>query len=241
MSMLSGLKGHYSMFGVRGVLANVSHRLIHWPTQLTCTPKGMRPLYLRLRTSDVSVYSDIIVRGEYKLDLPGFEPKIIVDAGANCGMASVVYANAYPEARIIAIEPDRSNFEMLVKNVRAYPNVTPIHAALWHEDGEVSLSGCDDAYEKWGIHAVQGSGVRALTVETLMREHQIQAIDLFKVDIEGGEKELFRNAPWMSKVKLLCIELHDRLIPGCREPVTKSAKGFRSWENGELTFFSSMA
>lgn len=236
MSLIDGLRDYYKVFGIRGVLAATSHRLTHRPEEITAYTLR-HPIHLRVRTSDVSVYRDVVLSREYDLRLPDFHPQTIVDAGANCGMASVFYANTYPDARIIAVEPDPSNFAMLVKNTRAYPNVTPVHAALWSSDGELQLTG-GDAFEKWGIQTIEGSGVRAITIDTLMREHGLQSIDLLKVDIEGAEKEVFKIAPWMSQVKLLVIELHDRFAPGCRSVVEHSAKGFRARECGELTVFS---
>lgn len=237
MSIRAGLEAYYDTLGVRGVLAIASHRVMHWPEELTVrAPSARYSIRVRVRTSDLSLYRSILLGNEYDLGLPDFQPRTIIDAGANCGMASIYYANKYPEAKIIAIEPDRSNYDMLVKNTRNYPYVIPFHGALWHENGQVRLTG-GNSFDKWAIQAVEGSGVRAVSVEALMKAYRFESIDLFKIDIEGGEKELFKNAPWMSKVKVLCIELHDRFIPGCREAVEGFTQGFESFERGELTFY----
>jgi tRNA1(Val) A37 N6-methylase TrmN6 len=45
----------------------------------------------------------------------------IVDAGANIGMASIFFAQKYPDAKIIAVEAEASNFAMLARNVQPYP------------------------------------------------------------------------------------------------------------------------
>jgi len=65
------------------------------------------------------------------------EPDVIVDAGANIGLASICFANKYANATIIAVEPEQSNFELLEENVAPYPNIVPVQAALWYEDSEV--------------------------------------------------------------------------------------------------------
>ena len=66
-------------------------------------------------------------------------PPVIIDAGANVGLSAVFYANRFPNARIIAIEPEPSNYEMLKRNVVPYSNVTPVQAALWKENGPLRL------------------------------------------------------------------------------------------------------
>ncbi|MEZ6091277.1 MAG: hypothetical protein R3C05_25325 [Pirellulaceae bacterium] len=47
------------------------------------------------------------------------------------------FAMRFPSARILAIEPEDANFELLLKNVERYPNITPIQAALWNRDESV--------------------------------------------------------------------------------------------------------
>jgi FkbM family methyltransferase len=46
---------------------------------------------------------------------------LIVDVGANTGAASLYAHRAFPDARIVAVEPDRQNFELLVANAAGFP------------------------------------------------------------------------------------------------------------------------
>ena len=57
--------------------------------------------------------------------------KYIVDAGANCGLVSIFFANLYPDATIISVEAHPGNFLALKRNAAAYPNIQPIKAAVW--------------------------------------------------------------------------------------------------------------
>ena len=43
--------------------------------------------------------------------------KTILDLGANIGFYTVPFRYLQPNARIVAIEPDKENFAMLLKNV----------------------------------------------------------------------------------------------------------------------------
>jgi FkbM family methyltransferase len=215
--------------------------MIGRPKEITAQPMGIsHPVHLRLRTSDVSLYQDVLLRKEYAMELP-FTPLTIVDAGANAGIATLYYANKYPEAKIVAVEPELSNFRALVKNCRNYSRVVPVQAALWNKDGEVHLGQPNEAgtdYNKWAFQVVdKGLAVRAITMNTLIAEAGIESIDLLKMDIEGAEREVFESGEWMSKVRAVAIELHDHIKPGCRLAVQAFTKGWKSWQRGEIVFF----
>jgi FkbM family methyltransferase len=181
------------------------------------------------------------LRGEYAFDLP-FSPKSIVDAGANIGMASIYFAQRFPNAKVIAIEAEALNFAALVRNVRPYPSIIPIHAALWNRDGEIGVSQPDPATGsggEWAFVTHEGSGVkvRAIGMRTLMKEMQIRSVDLLKVDIEGAEKEVFEACDWMDDIRCLMIELHDRFKPGCSEAVNSVVQGYSKLQRGETTLY----
>jgi FkbM family methyltransferase len=65
-------------------------------------------------------------------------------------MASIFYANRYPAARVVAVEAEASNYAALVTNARAYPNIVPIHAALWRTDGQVEVFPPWPQWMGWG-------------------------------------------------------------------------------------------
>jgi FkbM family methyltransferase len=242
MSIREGIAGYYGNFGLGGVLAIAAYRLFGQPKEITVRPVGIRnPVHLRVGTTDVSTYGEILLRGEYDFDLP-FSPKAIVDAGANIGMASIYFVHRYPEAKIIAVEAEASNFAVLARNVKPYPAIVPVHAALWNQDGEISVSKPDPASGasgNWGFVTRQGAGakVRAITMRTLMEEMQIQTVDLLKVDIEGAEKEVFEACDWIEGVRCFMIELHDRFRQGCSEAVSSVAQGFSKTQRGETSLY----
>jgi len=121
MSVREALTGYYRNFGLRGVFTISAFRLFRRPVEITGRPPGIRhPVHLRVWTTDTSTYAEVLLRGEYAFDLP-FSPRIILDAGANIGMASIYFTHRYPEARIIAVEAEASNFAVLERNVRPYP------------------------------------------------------------------------------------------------------------------------
>ena len=95
--------------------------------------KGIdRYVTIRAGTTDLTCLQKVFVWEEYKLPFD-LRPRLIVDAGANIGMATIYYSYWYPNAKIVAIEPEQSNFEILRRNCENLPNVIPIQGALWPE------------------------------------------------------------------------------------------------------------
>ena len=68
---------------------------------------------------------------------------------------------------------------MLCQNVRRYPNITAIHAALcWNSEGYISVS-CspEEPLGHWGFVVVGDAGdVRAITLPSLMRDFDLNYI-----------------------------------------------------------------
>jgi FkbM family methyltransferase len=241
--MLHEIKFYWSAAGVLGVLGAITGKVTHRPVLMKETSPDLGfPVYLRLPSSDLSAFKQVVVERLYDF-VTATEPRTIVDAGANIGCAAIYFASRYPESRIIAIEPESSNFAMLRKNVAPYPNVMPIQAALWDADEEIDL--VDPGFGKWGFMTESNprqesrnkfhQRVRAITVNSIMSEFKLSQIDILKVDIEGAEREVFRSAAsWIGKVDAIVIELHEHLKAGCESSFYDATKGFdEPWRQGE--------
>lgn len=244
MQLLKTIRWYLSLFGVRGLLLAVKGRIFNQQPEITVTPGGMmHPVRLRLRSSDMGVFRQVFMLSEYSCGLSK-SPRVIVDAGANIGLSTVYYANKYPQARVIAIEPEKSNFALLVRNAAAFHNVIPVRAALWNEERKISL--VDPGQGFYGFQTTDDdmsstrvvAKVPGLTMNKLMRDYAIGHIDILKIDIEGSEIELFENASsWIGRVGTIAIELHDRIRDGCSASFYAAARGFTyGFRRGETTF-----
>jgi FkbM family methyltransferase len=247
MSLLTGPRMYYSLLGPFGVALGAKSRFLSTPIQIGVEIAGIRhPVNLRLRTSDVWLCKQILVDSQYDCGV-SLRPRVIVDGGANIGLASIFYANKYPEARIIAVEPEQSNFEMLEKNVSSYPNVLPIRAALWNKNQDLYTSATTPGHHAYQVQEQQVRGrnsicnsIRGLSLQGLMADLGIQHIDLLKVDIEGSEKEVFcDSAGWIGHVGMIAIEIHDWMRSGCGESVYAATTDFElKWKHGETSYFA---
>lgn len=139
------------------------------------------------------------------------EPRLIVDAGANVGYVSVYYANRYPDARIVALEPDDRNFALAQQNCAGYPSIELLRAGLWPHDARLSTVEPDVGYKSWGIRTEEtnSGGIEGVSIPTLLGRLGEERIDLLKLDIEGAEIPLFANADdWLPCVGIVLIETH---------------------------------
>ena len=196
---------------------------------ITLQVDGVRhPLYCR--SGDLYVFLEVFGKkfGEvYDPALTG-APRLIVDGGANVGFASAMFANRFPEARIVSIEPDEKNCNVFRKNCSAYSNVKLLHAALWYRPGRMKIENPDDA--SFLFRVTEGGddsgGIPALTLSDIIASENAEVIDILKLDVEGAEKVLFEHGDhWLRRVRLMIMELHDGYVPGCSNALFTAIDG----------------
>lgn len=211
-------------------------------------PGCRAPVHLRVPSSDVPTYKQVFVDREYDFHA-ATPPAVIVDAGANIGLAAVAFANRFPDARIIAIEPEAGNFALLTRNTAAYPNVVPVRAALWHTVTDLDL--IDPGLGYWGFMTGAAGAADALpgvvrdrvpttTIDRLLADYGLARIDILKIDIEGAEREVFMDTTsWLPRVDALIVELHERMKTGCNRSFYLGSPGFaHEWSQGEHVYLS---
>lgn len=229
------LRNSYNMFRITGFWGVVTKKPLLKPffhllskfginlnkKYLKLNVKGYdNPVFFRYGSSDPRVFTQIFLWEEYSCVGNLEEPKIIIDCGANVGYASVYFLNKYPNAHVIAIEPDRENFKLCEKNLSGYPGrVSLIKSAIWSHQTGLSIYKKDDwgdAYE-WGIQVKECQEGRepdiyAIGIDDLLENYGLTSIDLLKIDIEGAEAIVFskNHEKWLDKVKNIVIELHGK-------------------------------
>lgn len=196
-------------------------------------PETDRTISLRSISSDIATYNQIFIHHEYDIRstkhatmfLERMENRkgsvLVIDCGANVGCGAAWFALQFPDARIIAIEPDLENWNLLRHNVKQFPNAEALHAAVWSTETEVVISNPDArpwAYQTEEVNVDAGEKVgdviKAITLNSLIDRCDPTATVIVKMDIEGAEREVFsQNTSWLDRVDLLIIEPHDNLFP----------------------------
>lgn len=176
---------------------------------------------VRLRDeADQSVAAEIFNLREYRIaeEIIASTALPIVDVGAHSGMFTL-YARALNKtARIIAIEPEPENLKRLEEHCREnnVTNVKVVAGALAGTIGKRQLEVSTDSHNHKLTFALDNEN--ALTVQAYDWEHLLKlcpkGIGLMKMDIEGGEYEVFLAAKTdeLALIQALVMEYHD--LPG---------------------------
>ena len=185
---------------------------------------------IRNNPFDFATLEEVILKEDYNLNID-FTPSTIIDGGANIGLTSVFFASKYPQANIVAVEPEEENFEMLRKNTKNYGRVELIRAGIWSHPAILSVideGKGNNSFTVTEILSSQADSINAISIYDIMQERSWDTIDILKLDIEGAEKNVFESGyeQWLPKVKVLIVELHDRMRSGCSETVFKAVSQF---------------
>ncbi len=89
--------------------------------------------------SDFQVLNEILVQRIYEFGLPKSAPSVILDLGAHMGTSVLFFRERFPDARIVALEPDPRTFERLRQNVGRLPAVELRRKAVTPEPGSVEF------------------------------------------------------------------------------------------------------
>lgn len=160
---------------------------------------------------------EIFTRHSYYFETDQEQP-LIIDGGAHIGLATLYFKMLYPQARVLAFEPQPDNFALLQQNVadNLLSDVTLFPAALADQVGTRHLH-FDATEEQWLSSASFLAGAwtgsqktTSVAVSTLpLSQFLTEPISLLKLDTEGAEQMILQAAA--SKLKMveqMKIEYH---------------------------------
>jgi FkbM family methyltransferase len=195
--------------------ANASARPV--PVHLRGLPG--REVHIRPGTADVAVVRDLMMKQPHlppdTVELG--DVRLVWDLGAHIGLASLDYAERWPNARVVAVELEPKNAAVCRLNLAQLgERCEVIEAAVWASDGEVRIGLESDDGDTNAFRAESGSdgggrAVTALSLDTLLtRTSGEDPVDLCKLDIEGAERRVLReHTDWARRVRTLAVEVHD--------------------------------
>lgn len=183
------------------------------------------------------LYGEVVTEDIYRLKQLRFVPDIIFDFGANVGIFTRYARELFPEALIVAVEPDKGNIDWFRRHT-SMEGVVLLEKAIGH--GKVFrhkqyINGAHESYVNAGPGYPFGksefSDYEETEVSSVM-PHEIinfyldkcpSCKSVLKMDIEGNENVVFNNLNSiraMKKIDYVSIELHRiSLVPQQQDDV----------------------
>jgi FkbM family methyltransferase len=184
-------------------------------------PKYNYEFYCRINKDDFIVmtrHEDVII--EY------FTPKegdIVVDIGAYIGLYTIIASKRVgANGKVIAIEADPSNFEMLNRNIKVnqLTNIISLNNAVYSKETKLKLYLPGEELGHTTYNTVMSDRaknedkfveVSANTLDYLLQLKEITDVNWVKIDVEGAEFEVLKGAHNLllnSRNIVILVEVH---------------------------------
>jgi FkbM family methyltransferase len=132
------------------------------------------------------------------------ESRIVFDVGANVGLYSLLAGSVNPQSKVYAFEPTLELTAILQRNIELNGmqniSVEPVAVGDSERMGFLRLcAGSDGSNEGMNYLSTDKKGesdlpVAVVSLDSYCQSHNIEQIDLIKMDIEGGEYEALLGA-----------------------------------------------
>jgi FkbM family methyltransferase len=186
-------------------------------------PKYDYEFYCRINKDDfkiMTIHEDDIIKR--------FTPKegdIVIDIGAHIGLYTIISSKRVgAQGKVVAIEADPENFEMLNSNIKLnqLTNVIPLNYAVYSKEtkiklylpsGESGFTKYNTIMPNWINTQEKFVEVNANTLDYLLQLNKIrqEEVNWIKIDVEGAEFEVLKGATNVlskSKDVAILMELH---------------------------------
>lgn len=180
---------------------------------------------IRANTSDKLIISEVWELREYN-DSSNLAIKPdykVVVIGAQIGVYTVLAAKKAYRGKIYSYEPYPESFSLLRENVvlNHLKNVRLFNMAVSGTTGNKILyvsrsnTGAHSLFPDSGKRRVE---VKTITLDKLISDNKLKAIDLLKIDVEGSEYEIILKASdkTLKKIRRIIMEYHDHIVPGMK-------------------------
>ncbi|WP_198164543.1 FkbM family methyltransferase [Rhodoplanes sp. Z2-YC6860] len=147
---------------------------------------------------------------------------VIFDVGANDGAKIKIAQQRFPAGRIVAFEPHPKTFSRLQENMKTAENVELVNFALGSEQGAKTMF----EYDQSDINSLVPDApyavrfnkkctqipVQCTTIDQFCSTHEVDQIDILKIDTEGFDLDVLRGASAMlmqGSIQFIYFEFYD--------------------------------
>ncbi len=161
----------------------------------------------------------------------------VFDVGAHLGKYTKLFSLLVGDrGKVYAFEPSESSFRKLASAARSFnhANVVLVNKAVYSENGSVLLNEFAEEYSSWNslglphmekpkdpattVPIERSVRVGAVALDAFCRQHNINAIDYLKLDVEGSELEVLVGASRLLENKAIGhvqFEISKPMLEGC--------------------------
>lgn len=186
-----------------------------WTVRVRVVRRGHRLSVALGQYQDLEVVRELYLDGEYPDELGIADPDVIVDLGANIGLALLDLRLRYPDARLIGIEPDPIAFNTLRLNTASDANVQILPIAVGGTDGLRTFYSSPESVVSGFVQTrsfQKPIPVFTRSLDSLMQDMGLSEIDLLKIDVEGAEEEILASCSRLPDVRAIVGELHTHAL-----------------------------
>ena len=182
-----------------------------------------RPLLKFITRGGMDVWSikETILDGFYtRYGVPIRDGWNVLDVGAGIGDFCIYAAYGNPNTTVYAYEPFLESYKLLVRNINlnGFEKIFPVNSAIWGSDGTLQLDTSSgeplkimslDAGEEEDISKFVK--VKAISLAQVLAQHEIDMLDIMKLDCEGAEYEVLMNSSVevFNRIDRIIMEYHD--------------------------------
>ena len=180
-------------------------------------PKNFKYKIYYRKSGDYGACSHLFTEG-YRIVNNSNENLNIFDLGANIGIETIRFKFFHPHSKIIAVEPEIKNFDILKKNCEFYKDIFLENSAIGNKIGKQFIhhknlsNKSQNSNESFYIsHETNLNPINVITIPQLLQKYDLNRIDILKCDIEGYERMLFDHSceEWLPKVNCIIFESPD--------------------------------
>lgn len=198
----------------------------------------LHEIFVRREYDTKFFLADKGIREEYESILTSGKTPLILDLGANVGVASIFFSNKYPSAKVVGLEPSEKNANLAQSNLAKLANAEVICSAVSSEDGEIDVFDPglgNNAFRTFGKEDDVVGKVQARSIPSLLAQYSPMTPFIVKIDVEGFESTLFHgDTSWIDSFKVIAIEIHDWMLPG--EAISSNLMKALGGKNRDLVF-----
>jgi len=154
-----------------------------------------------------------IINKKYLQIISNEKKPLFIDCGSNIGSSCEYFSRVFKNIYSILVEPNNISADFSKKNI-SNKNYTILNYAISSEQKIVQFDDTLEDNRSSNINPSSEKKIHTKTIDDILDNYNDFEPFIVKIDIEGYEKDLFKNNyDWINKFDVLIIEIHDWMIP----------------------------